>query len=179
MFADPFYRNNRTLGTEVVTNLYTSFILDNYLNILTGLSFIEDTFIQYTPEEITAFNTAMQEYRSGDATRLGQTKFMTNPYQQLLNLFQNPEQKKLMLTLCNDVSKTVLRPKLYDRVFHMVVDVNNFSVNINDTKRTEGGAQYLENLRTTNKIIQRDGMFYTRNESFDISQYFINVEVIQ
>jgi len=173
-----FYKTRRSLGEEVLKNLYTSFILENYLNVLTGLSVTEDTFIEYSQQEIETFSKAMEEYQSGNQLALGITKFMSNPYQSLLNYFANPDEKKLMLTLCNDVSKTVLRQKLYDRVFHVVFDSKSFPININATRKNPMGAKYLENLQTTNQIEIINGLSYRKSEDLDISQYFINVEII-
>jgi len=177
--TDPYYRERPVLGTEVVNNLYTSFILDNYLNTLTGLSFTEDCFVEYTQQEINSFKKAMTDYQSGNRTELANVKFMVEGYQSLLNFFTNNDEKKLMLTLCNDIAKTVLRPKLYDRTFHMIIDINDFPINIQETRKTEIGNSCLENLRTTNQTQERNGLLFRKNETFEISQYFINVEVIE
>lgn len=173
-----FYKTRPTMANEVVNNLYKSFVLENYLNTLTGLSLTEDTFVEYSQQEIDTFKQAMDSYQSGDSTALGNVKFMSKPYQDLLNFFATADEKKLMLTLCNDISKNVLRQKLYDRVFHIVVDSTKFAIDINATKQNLAASKYLENLQTTNQIEILNGLSYRKSESLDVSQYFINVEII-
>lgn len=176
--TNDFYKTRSTIANEVINNLYTSFVLENYLNILTGLSLTEDTFIEYSQQEIDSFKQAMESYQSGDSTSLVNVKFMFKPYQDLLNFFTTADEKKLMLTLCNDISKNVLRQKIYDRVFHVVVDPTKFAIDINATKQNPEAAKYLENLQTTNQIEIINGLSYRKSESLDVSQYFINVEII-
>jgi hypothetical protein len=55
--------------------------------------------------------------RTADLTKV---KFMSAEYKDLLETFKNnPDDVKLMLTLCNDIQKTVFREKEYDRTFNL------------------------------------------------------------
>lgn len=175
--SDPFYELRADFALEVVNNLYTSFILDNYLNVLTGLSFCEETFLDYQATEINDFTNSISEYVR-NKTGLRNVKNMTSPHQNFLNFFTNETEQKLMLTLCNDISKTVLKPKMYDRVFHVAFDPNGFSINVSATKQTLGGEELLTNLETTDRVERLNGLLYRKPESFDVSQYFISVEII-
>lgn len=175
--SDPFYELRADFALEVVSNLYTSFILDNYLNILTGLSFCEETFLDYQSTEIDGFANSISEYVRSN-TNLQNVKIMTSPHQNFLNFFTNKTEQKLMLTLCNDIGKTVLKPKIYDRVFHVAFDPNKFSINVSATKQTLGGEELLTNLETTDRLERLNGLLYRKPENFDVSQYFISVEII-
>ena len=176
--SDPFYITRQQVGIEVVNNLYTSFILDNYLNTLTGLNFNEETFVEYKTQETNGFTNAMRAYQNGDNNALLRVKNMSNSYQNLLRFFSNKEEQKLMLTICNDIEKTILKPKMYDRTFHVLFDPNKFSINVNATRQTPGGNDCLENLLTTNQTEEMNGLLYRKPEIFEMVQYFISVEII-
>lgn len=175
--SDLFYATRRDYAVEVVNNLYTSFILDNYLNILTGLNFNEETFFDYQNDEINGLVNSINSYVQ-NGTSLVNVKEMSSAHQDFLNFFTNRTEQKLMLTLCNDVGRNVLKPKVYDRTFHVVFDPNKFSINVNATKQKPGGEELLTNLGTTDQTEEINGLLYRRSENFDISQYFINVEII-
>jgi hypothetical protein len=191
--TDPYYRVRRALGREVVSNLQTSFLLELYVHLLTGMNITEETFIQYSEAETRGFIAALRSISTGTRNFTG-VKLMSSVYQGLLAAFaDSPDDFKLMLTLCNDIPKSVFREKQYDRTFMMMVDVDNFEIDENAMKQTTAGANMLSEMRLKNRIISSNASYYNsftgqlvRNtklyktpDNFIMDQYFAEVELVQ
>jgi len=180
--SDGYYNastNRRRLGAEVVENLYRSFIFDTYMHVTTGLNTSEETFISYTEAETTRFVTEMQKIQLGTAD-LTKVKFMTPEYRDLLAAFQaNQDDSKLMLTLCNDIPKTVFRQKDYDRVFSILYDIDRFPIDTNAMRQTFEGDALLQKLVSTGQTYTYNGETYKVSESLLLDSYFINVELVR
>lgn len=180
---DPYYsasEERMALGREAGFNLYQSFLLDLYHHMLTGLNTSEETFISYTQEETATFTKEMKNMALGTAD-LTKIKFMSPEYRDLLKAFSgNRDDTELMLTLCNDIPKTVLRQKDYDRTFNILFDVDKFEIDTNAMGQTTEGQQQLELLHSTNRTFTDiDGGQYKVAEPFLLDEYFINVELVR
>lgn len=180
--SDGYYNasiDRRSLGKEVAENLYRSFILDMYVHITTGLNTSEETFISYTEAETTQFVTEMQKIQLGTAD-LTKVKFMTPEYRELLSTFQTSQDDlKLMLTLCNDIPKTVFRQKDYDRVFSILYDIDRFPIDTNAMSQTFEGDALLQKLVNTGQTYTSNGETYKKSEGLLLDSYFINVELVR
>lgn len=182
VLTDNYYNvsaERRNLGIEVCGNLYQSFLLDMYSHIVTGLNTSEETFIAYTQEETTQFVAEMEKIPLGTAD-LTKVKFMAPEYRDLLTAFQNNQDDvKLMLTLCNDIPKTVFRQKDYDRVYNIMYDINAFPIDVNAMKQTKDGAELYNTLINTNRVYESNGEAYKKPEQLVLDSYFINVELVR
>jgi len=180
--SDGYYNasiDRRKLGAEVAENLYRSFILDMYVHVTTGLNTSEETFISYTEAETTQFVTEMQKIQLGTAD-LTKVKFMTPEYRELLSAFQaSQDDLKLMLTLCNDIPKTVFRQKDYDRVFNILYDIDRFPIDTNAMSQTFEGDALLQKLVNTGQTYTNNGETYKKSEGLLLDSYFINVELVR
>ena len=184
--SDAYYNastERRTLGLEVSENLYRSFILDMYLHLATGLNTSEETFISYTEEETALFVAEMQKISLGTAD-LTKIKFMTPEYRDLLTAFQiNQDDAKLMLTLCNDIPKSVFRQKDYDRVFNIMYSVDRFPVDVNAMSQTKETNAVLQKLANSGQLYTWNNETYKAadptTDSLSLDSYFINVELVR
>jgi len=184
--SDAYYNaspERRALGFEVSENLYRSFILDMYHHVTTGLNTSEETFISYTEEETTQFVTEMQKIQLGTAD-LTKVKFMTPEYRDLLTAFQsNQDDAKLMLTLCNDIPKSVFRQKDYDRVFNIMYGTDRFPVDVNAMSQTKETNAVLQKLANSGQLYTWNNETYKvvnqTTDSLSLDSYFINVELVR
>lgn len=171
--------DRKRLCEEVAGNLFDSFILDLYTHLLTGLNTSEETFIKYNQNEINGFMGELNKTASGTAD-YSKVKLMSPEYKKVLDLFKsNPDDLKLMLTLCNDIPSSVFREKEYDRTYTIMFDVDRFPLDINSMNQTPQGRETLGLLWSMNKIYNDSGEVYKRPDDFLMDQYFINVELIQ
>lgn len=181
---DSYYNRSeerRNLGLEVTENLFRSFVLDMYLHITTGLNTSEETFISYTEAETTQFITEMQKIQLGTAD-LTKVKFMTPEYRDLLAAFQDDrDYSKLMLTLCNDITKTVFRQKDYDRVFNIMYGTDKFPIDVNAMSQKRETNALLQTLANTNQLYTDNNETYkiAEDNSLLLDSYFINVEIVR
>jgi hypothetical protein len=179
--SDNYYNASgarRLLGAEVSENLYRSFVLDMYMHITTGLNTSEETFIAYTEAETAQFVSEMEKISLGTAD-LTKVKFMAPEYRDLLTAFQsNQDDTKLMLTLCNDIRKSVFRQKEYDRVFNILYDINMFPVDVDAMSQTDEGHALLQQLSNGGRLYTMRNETYKKPESLMLDSYFINVELV-
>lgn len=193
LLTDPYYRTRQALGREVVSNLQTSFLLELYVHLLTGMNITEETFIQYTEAETRGFIAALRSLSTGAPNFTG-VKLMSPVYQGLLAAFANSDDDfKLMLTLCNDIPSSVFREKQYDRTFMVMVDVDKFAIDENAMKQTPAGANMLSEMRLKNRILSSHTSYhdnltgqrvqntnlYKTPDNFIMDQYFAEVELVQ
>ena len=183
---DPFYSvstERKRLGLEVSANLFTSFVADIYMHMLTGLNITEETFVRYTEAELNGFTAELGKVAAGTAD-LSKVKFMSPEYRDLLTAFRsNTDDTKLMLTLCNDIPKSVFREKDYDRVFNIVFDPSKFPVDIETMCQTNEGYTLVQSLWSSDQLYEVESggekVYYKRSPNFVIDQHFISVELVQ
>jgi len=180
--TDPYYRvstERQRLCFEAVENLYRSFIFDMYLHMVTGLNVSEETFIAYSENETTTFTNEMAKIPLGTAD-LTKVKFMTPEYRELLNAFKNnQDDTKMMLTLCNDITKTVFRQKQYDRTYNIMFDIDKFAIDTNAMSQNQQGNDLLQQLTNEGRLYQSNGETYKTSDDLVLDSYFTNVEIIQ
>ena len=180
--TDPYYRvstERQGLCFEAVENLYRSFVFDLYLHMVTGLNVSEETFVSYLESETTTFTNEMAKIPLGTAD-LTKVKFMTPEYRELLNAFKNNQDNtKMMLTLCNDITKTVFRQKQYDRTYNIMFDIDKFAVDTNAMSQNKEGNALLQQLTNQGRLYQSNGETYKTSDDLVFDSYFINVEIIQ
>ena len=109
---------------------------------------------------------------------------MSPEYRDLLTAFRsNTDDTKLMLTLCNDIPKSVFREKDYDRVFNIVFDPSKFPVDIETMCQTNEGYTLVQSLWASDQLYEVESggekVYYKRSPNFVIDQHFISVELVQ
>ena len=110
---------------------------------------------------------------------------MSPEYRDLLSAFRsNTDDTKLMLTLCNDIPKSVFREKDYDRVLNVVFDPSKFPVDIDTMCQTNEGYTLVQSLWASGQLYEENNgegipTVYKRNANFVIDQHFVSVELVQ
>jgi hypothetical protein len=89
-----------------------------------------------------------------------------------------------MLTLCNDIPKSVFREKDYDRVLNVVFDPSKFPVDIDTMCQTNEGYTLVQSLWASGQLYEENNgegtpTVYKRNANFVIDQHFVSVELVQ
>jgi hypothetical protein len=125
----------------------------------------------------------MQKIQLGTAD-LTKVKFMTPEYRDLLTAFQsNQDDAKLMLTLCNDIPKSVFRQKDYDRVFNIMYGTDRFPVDVNAMSQTKETNAVLQKLANSGQLYTWNNETYKvvnqTTDSLSLDSYFINVELVR
>lgn len=92
---------------------------------------------------------------------------------------------KLTTTLMNDFAliKTLISPKKFDRVFHVMVDPDDFDINYNETIKTAQGKMALEQLIARGDVVQMSNnksfKYKDRTKTQDdivLEKYFVSIE---
>ena len=147
--------------------------------MVTGLNASEETFISYLENETAMFTEEMAKIPLGTAD-LTKVKFMTPEYRELLNTFKtNQNDTKMMLTLCNDITKTVFRQKQYDRTYNIMFDIDKLAVDTNAMSQNKEGNALLQQLTNEGRLYQANGETFKTSDELVLDSYFINVEIIQ
>ncbi len=168
--------SDRVSGTsrEAVENLFLSWLLGLYQNLATGLNPSEEVFIEYTEKETDEFSKQLL------AGNLPLSRFMSPEYVPLLNSFPDgSDAQKVILGLTNDIPKTVLRGKEYDRVFFMAVNPDQFPIDIVAMRQNKDTQRILEGLYSSRRVVTDPitGEVYKIPEAFSMDSYFVSVEV--
>lgn len=185
--TDGYYSSTparKWLAGEVVKNLMLSHLIGAYVNMATGMSLDEETFISYDPTEIRRFSDSVTALASNGQNIDGAAataKLMTPEYTSLLSAFAtNRADVKMMLTLCNDIRSTMFRRKDFDRTFSVIVARNRFPVDIESMNQTNAGREELVRLgRAGSTITAEDGEVYVVSDNtLVMDQYFVNIEAL-
>lgn len=183
--TDVYYsqsRERQVLASTVTKNLLISFLVNLYTHLVTGLNLSEETFINYTPRETSRFTKELLAMSKGESFEPTMVKLMSPEYGELLSRFlSNPDELKLMLTMCNDIRSTVFRGKEYDRVVHVLFDADKFPVDVEAMNSTEEGRSAMGLLHSTGMLYEDSstGETYRVGTDFTLDQYFITVELEQ
>lgn len=194
---------------ELISNHITSYLLENYLKLLTGMRINELEFFIQDPDENSspapiistqlAVNSANQSFGfqfEKNLNGLNQSKTALNklslspinknnpitiksPVANLINVkqlndFVNKtkviEKTKVRKTFYNDTlqeSKRLLSPRVFDRVFHLFVDSDDFEIDIDKTTNDEIGKRAFEQLRADGRIRE------ITDQNTNITKYYL------
>jgi hypothetical protein len=111
------YSNNLTTAqiSQLIENHKNSLFLEEYLKFTTGASFDEHIFYLYKPK-IKTINSSMLSMQNIANTN-GSLDYLKN------TLFLNTE----------EIKKSLIAPKKFDRVFHIAFDPDDFQIDIETT----------------------------------------------
>lgn len=180
------YSNNLTTAqiSQLIENHKNSLFLEEYLKFTTGASFDEHVFCLYKPK-IKTINSSMLSMQNIANTN-GSLDYLKN------TLFLNTE----------EIKKSLIAPKKFDRVFHIAFDPDDFQVDTEATKPYDGidPIEYYTKLgiiyQTKKKDKQSKGLdslsqnsddttaeiYYQRsataNTETEFNSYYIELEVL-
>jgi len=174
--------------TELIHNHTTSAMHKLYLQMLTGMKISEATFV---PGAIEPGSSANEKLTNLIYTYLRDTLNKNIPNQSIQQLLKDPnvddEAKDILrlITYGNLVfdpvyhRSKVINSKVFDRVFHISFNTEDFEVDEDATRETETGRIALEKPAIQERLIQREGktLFVpkTRNELV-FEDYFTVIE---
>ena len=148
---------------EILNNHSLSFVLENYLNLLSGMNFSEETFplmdlvdLNSLFKELVTPN--MQPYQKAIQSALSQTSAEVNPY-----------------------LKKIIYPKVFDRVFNIMFDPDSFIVDNQKTNISVRNSMVQKGIIEEAYVSTFNGQTYYKNveKSFrdpTLNSYFINIE---
>lgn len=173
---------------QLIENHTTDALLELYLRMITGMRIDEATFAENKVEPGTTFS---QDFNDLVFTYLRETLKKKVPSQPIPDLLVNEnvddETKDILrlLTYGNvvfepDVLRSkVVSPKLFDRVFHLAFNTEDFEIDEEETLDSESGKLALQKSVVQERIVNENGVLYlrpkTRNELV-FEDYFVIVE---
>ena len=136
-----------------------SLFLEEYLRFASGLSFDEQSFYNF----------------DGEAKPIEDFSFFINDIPKTggsIEYFKNT-----IFVDTNEIKKSLISPKKFDRVFHVTVDPDNFIIDATKTKKDVKNYYIANNLIVDkgNNIYQRS---ITKNKEIEFNSYYIELEII-
>lgn len=174
---------------NLIRSHISSHLLGNYINFLTGLRITEDVFRQ---QETTAQRSLTQQMQQIVFAYLREVKRVnissTQTIEQLLLSPSLDDETKDILRLFTygslvfnqgEVTARVLDPKLFDRIFHIPINIEAFEVDLEQTLSTNSGRNAWRQTYIQNKVREVDGRYFMRARSKNdliFEDYFVAIE---
>jgi len=153
---------NKDEMSSILKNHITSFILENYLQILSGMKLNENSFILSEANEVESLYQDLVGAKVGNKGEISFGEKLSN------NLLASPS---IQL-------KKLLHPKVFDRVFNIIFDPDSFIVDENKTYVST--IKKMEQKRIIKKVTYQGKTYYVDNDrSFKdpaLNSYFVNIE---
>ncbi len=177
-----------TQRSDLVENHFKSQMFDLYTRLLMGIRIDEETFSNIDYSKINVQDDIISSLIINYLKTARKKKIPTQSLSQLLlNPIVDQETKDIIRLLsygnimfqADFVKKRILEPKLFDRVFHIPVDIRNFEIDVETTISTEAGKQMYKKNQVQNQIITKDKkIFLTKNDRNEASfeDIFVVVE---
>jgi hypothetical protein len=173
---------------EMVRNHVQSSLLELYFRLIAGIRMNEETFSGTT---FTKFDTQDEKVLNLIISFLKNVRGKDIPNQPISQLLSNPnldQETKDTLRLLSYgniifqpefIKRRILEPKLFDRVFHVPVGIDDFEIDVETTLSTESGKNTYSKNSVQNMIYDVDGKKYLqpRNRNDIIFEdYFVVIE---
>lgn len=173
---------------DMIKNHIESELLELYMRLLAGIEINEETFstVPFTKTSVqdgNVFNlitSYLKTVKHKDIPNATIEELLVNP-----NLDQETKDTLRLLSYGNllfqasFIQKRVLQPKLFDRVFHLPVNTDDFEIDVDQTISTESGRTAYTKTSVQNMIYDVDGKKYlkpkNRNDMI-FEDYFVVVE---
>lgn len=173
---------------ELIRNITISSLFELYIRLLTGLRIEEETFVK---NQISPGSTLDQEFQNIIFSYIIDVLGIELPQKPITELLVDPEVDEeakdiLRLFVFGDLifeperlRNQVTSPKLFDRIFHIPLNTEEFEVDEDLTRETESGKLALEQSFVQDRLVRRgDQVFFTpkdRNELI-FEDYFVTIE---
>lgn len=215
---------------DLIKNHVVSYVLENYIKLLTGIRINENEFYIDDPDKNSSpapiifnqlvvdsankiFALNLEKNESGakkfmafssnvrtsanvslikkDVSKLSILKYSSKQIKRFKTNIGHIEKSKGRKTFYNDTfqeSKRLMSPKMFDRVFHMFIDSDEFEIDVTQTTKDNVGKKAFEQLRNLNKIIEvtdssGKSKFYLQEKNklqndLTFEKYFVTVQTI-
>lgn len=206
-YFDKTQSNKKAITTEqkysFLTNLekkrlfknhVASFLLQNFIYLSTGMSINEEHFL--TRDESKKLVNTSFDYEFEEILK----RYFRNTLKQnipseksLIQIEKDPNVDKNVreiikiyrsgniLTNPDKLMNKAFGAKFFDRIFHIPVNIDDFEIDIEKTKKTESGKKLLNKTFLVKNIITRDNKSYLKKRTdrdLILEDFFINIETV-
>lgn len=178
---------------QMMINHYVSYLLQLYINLLTGLKLTEDVFIpgnlssgvrNLTNDVLQAVINYIRDVMrvpipaNQSVTQLLQNSSINEDAKDIIRLFNYGS----LIFNEQEVYRRVLMPKLFDRVFNIPLNIEDFEIDVDKTLSTESGRRAWSQAYLQEKIFVRaDGKYFMKpreKNELIFEDYFVAVETV-
>lgn len=173
---------------DMVKNHLESELLNLYIRLIAGIRMNEETFSGTTysktnlqdQQVLNLIIAFLKNVKGKDIPNQPVSQLLTNP-----NLDQETKDTLRLLSYGNImfqsdfVRRRVLEPKLFDRVFHLPINVDSFEIDVEATVSTESGKSLYAKNSIQDMIYDVDGKKYLRprlRNDMIFEDYFVVIE---
>lgn len=177
-----------TQKNEMVKNHIESELLDLYIKLIAGIEINEETFTNTTYTKANIQDQAILGLILSFLKNVRRKDIPNQPVDQLLNNPNVDQESKDILRLLSYgnltfqpdfIRRRVLEPKLFDRIFHIPINIDNFEIDVEATLSSDSGKNAYTKNAVQNMIYDVDGKKYLKpKERNDLvfEDYFVVVE---
>jgi len=173
---------------NLIRNITSSNLIELYLRLLTGMRVEESTFVK---REINPGTALDEEFTNIVFTYIRDVLDIDVPERPILELLVDPEVDEeakdiLRLFIFGDIifeperlRNQVTSPKLFDRVFHIALNTEEFEIDEELTRETESGKLALEQSFVQERLVRiGDRVFFRPKLSNELvfEDYFVTIE---
>lgn len=173
---------------ELFQNHIRSELLKLYIKLMAGIEISEEIFTATTYDKTKTQN---EEVYNLILSYLRNVRRKQIPNQSISQILQNPnvdQETKDVLRLLSYgnlifqpdfIRRRILEPKLFDRVFHLPLFVDDFEIDVEATKSTEAGKNAYVKNSIQNVLYERNGKVYLRQRNKNdtiFEDYFVVIE---
>lgn len=177
----------RAQKTQLIQNHVQSSVLQTYIRLLTGLRIEESTFTVRGINRGTNFN---QEFQNLVFKYLREDLRKVIPNKPIMEILEDPnvdDESKDILRLFTfggvifeptTFRNKVITPKLFDRVFHIAFNTEQFEIDLDLTNETQAGKNALGQNFVQERLIVNGGRTYLRikeRNELAFEDYFISI----
>jgi len=173
---------------ELINNHLTSYLLASYINLLTGIRFYEDEFLEKEYVQGTQINSKLLNLVYGYIVNVLGIQIPQNlSIEEMLKLPNLNADVKDILTLVSYgsfvfepeyIKASVLQPKLFERIFTIPVDITKFEVDETLSTATDSGRLAYRSNYIQDKLIRIDNKIYLKENTDGLifEDYFTTIE---
>jgi len=169
----------------------SSYLLGLYINFITGVRITEDTFLQGASPGIRNLNPQMQQIvftylrdvlrqsipGGQSIDRLLQNRSISEDAKDIIRLFDYGS----IVFNEKEITSRVLAPKLFDRLFHIPLNIEEFEIDFEKTVSTESGRKAWSQTYLQEKIVLREGRYFLKprpKNELIFEDYFVAIETV-
>lgn len=181
-----FLTNNEK--RQLIYNHLSNYLLNTYINFLTGIRFYEDEFLQNTYVQGNQINSTLLSLIYDYIANVLNIQIPQNlSIEEMLKLPDLNSDVKDILTLVSFgsfvfepeyIKACVLQPKIFDRIFTIPVDITEFEIDENLTISTDSGKLSYQSSYIQEKLIKKNNKIYLKENTDGLifEDYFITIE---
>jgi len=173
---------------ELINNHLTSYLLASYINLLTGIRFYEDEFLEKEYTQGTQINSKVLSLVYDYIVNVIGIQIPQNlTLEEMLKLPNLNADAKDILTLVSYgsfvfepeyIKASVIQPKLFERIFTIPLDITKFEIDESLTIATDSGRLAYRSSYIQEKLTRVNNKIYLKENTDGLifEDYFITIE---